>query len=104
MKTIELKITETFKGVTGKYVVQNTIKETFETISELKEYLIKRYGKLPKGRRKIYNEDKNGEVITVGFLYSCWTYDYLDGTNKKWYQTDWIEFYQQETIKTYFKL
>ncbi|MFA5380247.1 MAG: hypothetical protein WC455_31080 [Dehalococcoidia bacterium] len=63
----------------------------FSDIAEVKLYLADKYGKMPKGRNKIYRDKKDGSSITVGFLYSFWNQDWSHNS-KKWYQTDWLEF------------
>ena len=107
MKTIELRINETGRSSLCKSDPPscfNNIKESFPTLDELKEYLIERYGYLPQGRMKIYRDtlDKDGkfEPAIVGFLHSWWNQD-VSHNSKKWLQTDWIEIYEQETIRTY---
>lgn len=104
MKTIKLEITETGRN----YLSQppetfDVIEESFETIEQLKKYLVERYGKIPNGRKKIYtNRNSNSEV--VGFLHSYWNQD-CSHNSPKWYQTDWIEFWTEEsTIKYNIKL
>ena len=68
----------------------NTIKESFATITDTKDFLVDRYGKLPQGRSKIYQDKKNGQAQEIGFLHSFWNQDFSHNS-KKWYQTDWIE-------------
>lgn len=108
MKTIELRITETGRSNPG-YVAEtfNTIMESFKFKEQMVEYLIDRYGKMPGGKKKIYRDNINDGTIPkikiVGFLHSFWNRD-CSHNSKKWFQTDWIEFYEQETVKTYFKL
>ena len=103
MKTIELVINETSRSVPG-YVAEtfNIIKESFESKEQLVEYLIDRYGKMPNGRKKIYTGTNNNPKV-VGFLHSFWNKD-CSHNSKKWFQTDWVEFFEQETTRTYFKL
>jgi len=84
----------------------NLILKEFETKEKLKEYLIERYGKIPKGRKKIYRDRENTMGLVtdeVGFLHSFWSQD-ISHNSKKWYQTDWIEFYIEKKKRTYFKL
>lgn len=77
----------------------NRIIERFESKEELKNYLIDRYGKIPKGKNKVYVE--NGKI--VGFLHSYWNQD-VSHNSHKWYQTDWICFWEENVDKIYFKL
>lgn len=107
MKTLELRINETGRNSICQSEPPecfNNIKESFETIEQLKEYLIERYGKMPQGRKKIYRDtlDKDGKFVPaiVGFLHSFWNQD-CSHNSKKWFQTDWIEIYEQETTRTY---
>jgi len=104
MQTFELEIAETGRDSLHEDATRfNTIHESFKTVYQLKEYLIKRYGKMPKGRKKIYRDRKDAPSIVVGFLHSFWNKDYSHNS-RKWYQTDWIEFYIQQTEISYFKL
>ena len=68
----------------------NTIDESFTDLEELKNYITDRYGKLPKGRNKIFIDDKEGKAQEIGFLYSFWNSD-ISHNSKAWFQTDWIE-------------
>ena len=81
----------------------NCIVEYFKTKEALKNYLIERYGKMPNGKKKVYIDTKKGKVIPIGFLHSYWNQD-VSHNSKLWYQTDWITYFEKETIKTYFKL
>jgi hypothetical protein len=104
-KTIELEIAETCRNSLNEEPARfNTIHETFETTDLLKKYLIHRYGKMPKGRKKIYRDCKDAQPIEVGCLHSFWNKDDWSHNSRKWYQTDWIEFYEQHTEINYFKL
>jgi len=47
----------------------NQIQKEFNEKHKIREYLIKRYGKVPRGRKKIYL-DVDGKSIPVGFLHS----------------------------------
>jgi len=74
----------------------NTVKEKCKTIEEVKKFLVDRYGKMPKGRNKIYVDGVNkNEQIEVGFLHSYWNRDCSHG-GKSWYQTDWISVYKMK--------
>ena len=71
-------------------LIDEIVKE-FNTIEEVKAFLIEHYGKMPQGRSKIYKEKKDGTPdVQVGFSHSFWTYD-ISHNSSKWYQTDWIE-------------
>ena len=104
MKTIELQIDETgrnnLKDDSSRF---NTIRDSFENIADLKEYLIVRYGKIPKGKQKIYIDNKSGYPISIGFLHSFWNRD-ISHNSSNWYQTDWITFWEQNTERKYFNL
>ena len=67
----------------------NTIIEEFSELSEVKNYLAERYGKIPKGKNKVYQDTKQGESLEVGFLHSFWNQD-VSHNSKSWFQTDWI--------------
>jgi hypothetical protein len=41
--------------------------------------------------------------VAFGFLHSFWNDD-CSHDSKKWYQTDWITFWEQETQRNYIKL
>ena len=68
----------------------NSEKLYCKDLVEVKDKLIDRYGKMPKGRNKVYRDKKNGSSVVVGFTYSFWNKDISHG-GKSWYQTDWIE-------------
>lgn len=104
MRTIELIISETGRGsLKDEPSLFNKICECFETKEELKQYLIDRYGKMPNGKHKVYVDKKSGGAEQVGFLHSFWNKDWSHNT-PSWYQTDWIEFFEQDTNRKYFKL
>lgn len=67
----------------------STIQESFGTVSDIKDFLVDCYGKLPRGQAKIYR-DKNGQSQEIGFMHSFWNRD-ISHNSKAWYQTDWIE-------------
>jgi hypothetical protein len=109
MKTIELRIAETDRmNLKEETSCFNHIRESFQTLEELKTYLIERYGKIPQGRKKIFRDilaqDNNilgqSNHMVIGFLHSFWNAD-ISHNSKNWYQTDWIEFWEQETTRTY---
>ena len=103
-KTIELEIAETSSNSLNEEPSRfNTIHKTFENTDLLKKYLIDRYGKMPNGRNKIYRDLKEGGSIVVGFIHSFWNND-CSHNSRKWFQSDWIEFYEQHTEINYFKL
>lgn len=97
MTTFELKISETVKGEWF-----NVIRESFPTKEKLVEYIIDRYGRMPNGRNKVY-QDTEDKPIVVGFLHSFWNRD-ISHASKNWYQTDWIVFWEANTEIKYFKL
>lgn len=105
MKTIELRITETGReNLKVPAECFNTIHKSFETKGDLKDFLKDHYGKIPKGKIKIYRDKKNApKSIIVGFCHSFWNQD-VSHASKKWYQTDWIEFWEETTTRTYFEL
>jgi len=69
----------------------NTIVETKNSITDVKEYLKERYNKIPKRKisNTIYKIDLKQSAIPIGFTYSFWNKDISHNT-KSWYQTDWI--------------
>jgi hypothetical protein len=104
MKTIELHITETGRSNTKEDPsIFNEDHMSFKTIDEMKSFLMDRYGKIPKGKNKVFVDGNDGNPVCIGFLHSFWNQDWSHAS-KKWYQTDWITFYEQETSKKYFKL
>jgi len=104
MKTIELVISETGRGnLKESPSCFNTIRESFKDRDELKKYLELRYGKIPVGKNKVYIDGIDNERVIVGFSHSFWNKDYSHNS-KKWYKTDWITFWEQETTKKYFNL
>ena len=88
----QLQITETGSerptGHLENATIFNDIFEDFETIEAAREYLIDRYGKMPRGCKKIYVDSAEGAKV-VGFLHSFWNKDYSHDT-KNWFQTDWV--------------
>ena len=103
MKTIELNITETGRNsLKDQPSIFNEFHKSFINIDDLKKFLIDQYGKIPGKKNKIYI-DQNNESICVGFLHSFWNQD-CSHNSKKWFQTDWIEYFEQNTKRNYFKL
>lgn len=100
MTTIELKISETTKE--GCFNVERT---SFADKEGLKKYLVNRYGKMPGGRKKIYQDSAKG-AIQVGFTHSFWNADisHWAKDSKKWFQTDWIVFWEETIQIKHFKL
>lgn len=89
MAYIKLTIAETGRGnLKEKPQTFNEIIETFLTMGDTEDYLVERYGKLPKGRNKIYMDTSKGPQV-IGFLHSFWNKDWSHNS-KSWYQTDWI--------------
>lgn len=87
----ELTINETTRNsLKSEAQFFNTIKESFGTVLDIKDFLIDHYGKLPKGKGKIYRDSKNGQIQEVGFMHSFWNRD-ISHNSKAWFQTDWIE-------------
>jgi len=78
----------------------NVIVEFFKTKEELKNYIIERYGHLPKGRNKIFQEMGCEKSTQIGFTYSFWNQD-VSHASKKWYQTDWVCFCKRTTTEEY---
>ncbi len=102
MKTFELYISETGRANLSEeaHCFNNEIK-SFATLDALKTFLIKRYGRMPNGRKKIFRDillpDGTQTAEVTGFLHSYWNSD----CSHMWYQTDWIEVFEQETIRNY---
>jgi hypothetical protein len=89
---IRIEITETGRNsLKGESSTFNREVKTVATVEEVKAYLIDRYGKMPKGKNKIYIDTQDGETIETGFTYSFWNQD-VSHNSPKWYQTDWISF------------
>jgi len=103
MKEIVLTIMETGREhLRCKPEEFNFIIEYFKTKEDLRNYLIERYGRMPKMRSKLYR-DINSKSIVIGFSYSYWNQD-VSHNSKKWYQTDRIVFFEEEKVITYFDL
>jgi hypothetical protein len=91
METITVRIVETGRGnLKEEAHVFNIETKSFSSIEEVKEYFIDRYGKIPKGKNKIYVDGENSGPVPVGFLHSFWNWD-CSHNSPKWFQTDWIE-------------
>lgn len=72
------------------------VEEAFKTIEEVKEFLISRYDRIPKGRKKIYIDTPDG-AEEIGFLHSFWAHNPGEPAE---YRTDWIEISDvQETTR-----
>ena len=85
----KLTITETARNTLKEDPrIFNVFKETFSSVSEIRDFIVDRYGKIPKG--KVYRDMKNGKSRHVGYIYSFWNKD-ISHNSKSWYQTDWIE-------------
>ena len=85
----KITITETGRDtLKDEPKIFNEFSLTFGSLDEIKEYIIDKYGKIPKS--KVYVDDKNGISRQVGYHYSFWNKDVSHGS-KSWYQTDWIE-------------
>jgi hypothetical protein len=94
-KSILLTIDETgAQTLKDKHSRFNTIKEEFSTMDQVKEYLTDRYGKVPNGKNKVYQDDENGEAVPVGFTHSFWNKD-ISHNSKHWHQQDWISVYEK---------
>jgi len=86
---IKVVIDETTRDNTNDEALRRmTIREDFRTIEEVKDFMTERYGRVPGGRRKIYQDTPTG-AIAVGFLYTFWNRD-MSHNSKAWLQTDWI--------------
>lgn len=73
--------------------------ETFKTIEEVREFLTDRYGKLPSGRRKIYQDTAGGSAEVVGFLHTFWNRN-DPYSSKARLQTDWVSITDvRETVR-----
>jgi hypothetical protein len=69
--------------------------EKFGSIEEVKQHLVERYGKMPKGRSIVFIDTKEGGSEVVGFTHSYWNKD-VSHNSKSWFQTDWIEVMEVE--------
>jgi hypothetical protein len=67
----------------------NAIVKDFGSIIDIENFISDRYGKIPKGKNKIYRDGENGRSQEVGFMHSFWNRD-ISHNSKAWYQTDWI--------------
>ena len=88
---IKLEIAETSRDCPGdedSYYVYDII-EKFNTMDELKDYLIDRYDRIPNGRRKVYQDLPDGSYHETGFLHSYWNPPGCRG-DKSVFMTDWI--------------
>ena len=86
MEYFKVEITETGRShLKEEPSIFNVINETFNNLDAVKEFLADHYGRMPKGRKKIYV----GDGLEIGFLHSFWNKDYSHNS-KSWYQTDWI--------------
>lgn len=65
------------------------VKEGFADLEAVKAFFTDRYGKVPKGRNKVYRDLPNGECEEVGFTHSYWEDQW--GNDPALWVTDWIE-------------
>jgi hypothetical protein len=79
----------------------NNVIETFRTIEGAKQFLIDRYGTIPKRNRNntLFRDVKDNkgwvEAKESGFTTSYWNKD-ISHNSTSWYQTDWVEVTQVE--------
>ena len=66
----------------------NVETKTTKTLEEIKEFLVDRYGKIPK-RRMNNTIFVDPDAQPIGFLHSFWNRD-ISHNSHKWYQTDWV--------------
>ena len=93
MKTYELKISETGRAnLRDTPHLFNIIRETFPVLSDIREYLLERYGRIPNRRNRVYIDTESGQAQEVGFTYSYWNND-ISHPGPAWFQTDWVEIY-----------
>ena len=87
---IKLEITETARENLNAEPCRcgDGITELFKDMDGLREFLIDRYGRVPNGRNKIYQDTSDG-AEEIGFTYSFWTETDWYNKNSQ-YQTDWI--------------
>ena len=89
MSKYKISITETGRGNLNEEPTTFDVGFSYhDTLEKVREFLINRYGKMPKGKNKIYRDIK-GKSVVCGFLHSYWNWD-CSHNSKKWYQTDWI--------------
>ncbi len=91
-------ITETGRNTLKEQAhIFNTETTTYRTLEGAQQYLIDRYGTIPKRtiNNTIYRDLKNGESVEAGFTMSYWNKD-ISHNSSSWYQTDWVEVTQVE--------
>lgn len=89
------EITETSRGsLKGESLIFNEL-ILHGTPESLREQLIERYGKFPRGH-KIYIDTPTG-AIHCGFTHSYWNRD-ISHDSKSWFQTDWITFSERTPV------
>ena len=92
MKIYRMEIVETGRGSLKEKASRfNEIEKEFESIADMRKFLVDNYGKMPGMKNGVYVDTKEGESIKVGFTYSFWNQD-ISHMSKKWFQTDWITF------------
>jgi len=72
-----------------EYSIFDHFSKTFETLIEVKKYLVKRYGQCKK--QKMYRDNPNGEAYHAGWLYCFNSSDISHVPVNKWRQQDWVE-------------
>lgn len=79
------------------------ITETFDTDDDLREYIIDRYGRVPRGHNKVYVDQPDGSVLEIGIVHTYWAAPEYSGDNSV-YRTDWIMITDVvETPHTFFR-
>ncbi len=68
----------------------NRIEKDFESLEDVKNFIVERYGKMPSRKAKVYVDTKDGKSRQVGFCHSYWNKDWSHNM-PSWYQTDWVE-------------
>lgn len=91
-KHIKVRIDETGRNcLKDKPQIFNQKERLCSSTEEVKQFLIDHYGKIPNGRKKVYQDSKDEKTKVIGFLHSYWNRD-VSHNSKPWYQTDWITF------------
>ena len=67
----------------------NKIVKDFVDIERARKFLVDRYGRMPRGRNKVYVDTPEGERV-VGFTHSYWNKDISNADGKSRFQTDWV--------------
>lgn len=93
----EVAVTQTTKAINSKkdYIITYEETKRFGTIDEVKSYLKEQYQ--GHKRVKMYQDNKSGEALHVGYIYCFKDSEYYQGKRKQFWRNDWVSIKQIQT-------